>query len=224
MVTAQRPALIFDLDGTLIHSAPDIHAVANAILAEHGKAPLDLATVTGFIGKGVPWLVHCLVRETGLDPALEPAIVEEFEARYDAAVNLTNPYPGVPEALEALKAAGHRLAVCTNKPISPARAVLEHVGLLDLFDHVQGGDMLPVKKPDPAPLHAVMEALGADTGSTLYIGDSETDAETAHRAQLPFLIYTEGYRKTPISALPHDVAFSDWSELPGLIARMAEAA
>ncbi len=223
MVSA-RPAIVFDLDGTLIHSAPDIHAAANAILAEHGKGPLDLATVTGFIGKGVPWLVKCLVRETGLDPALEPALVEEFERRYDSAVHLTRPYEGVPEALAALRAAGHSLAVCTNKPVSPARSVLAHLDLAGFFDHVQGGDMLSVRKPDPAPLLATLEALGVSRRAAIYVGDSETDAETARRAGLPFLIYSEGYRKTPISALPHDIAFSDWHELPALVARLVAAA
>ncbi len=219
-----KPVIVFDLDGTLIHSAPDIHAAANAILAEHGRGPLDLPTVTSFIGKGVPWLVKCLVRETGLDPALEPAMVEEFERRYDTAVNLTRPYEGVPEALSALRAAGHPLTVCTNKPVSPARSVLDHLGLLEMFDHVQGGDMLPVKKPDPAPLLATLEALGAPPARAIYVGDSETDAETARRAGLPFLIHTEGYRKTPIPALPHDIAFSDWRELPSLVARLVAAA
>ncbi len=208
-------AIVFDLDGTLIHSAPDIHHAANSLLAEHGKGPLSLETVTGFIGKGVPWLVTCLIRETGLDPALHPELVAGFGARYESAVTLTRPYPGVVAALETLKDAGHRMAVCTNKPVAPALAVLEHLNLAGFFDHVQGGDMLGVKKPDPAPVRATLAALEVPTA--IYVGDSETDAETAQRAGLPFALFLGGYRKTPPEELPHEFAFADFAELAPFI-------
>jgi len=115
-------------------------------------------------------------------------------------------------------AAGHALGVCTNKPAEPARAVLAHLGLLDRFAVVVGGDSLPVTKPDPAPLRAALEAL--PPGAAVFVGDSEVDAETARAAGVPFLLFTEGYRKSPISALPHAAAFAHWGALPGLVARV----
>ncbi|EEW26555.1 phosphoglycolate phosphatase [Rhodobacter ferrooxidans] len=216
--------VIFDLDGTLIDSAPDIHAASNRVLLEEGFAPLTMAQVRSFIGKGVPHLVGQLLQASGEDPAgprLAPMIAR-FAEGYETAVGLTVPYPGVVAALAALRAQGMPLGVCTNKPLAPAKAVLQHLGLLASFDAVLGGDSLPQRKPDPAPLFATLAALGG--GPVVYVGDSEIDAQTAAAAGMPFALYTEGYRKTPVADLPHDVAFSDFAELPGIVARLAASA
>lgn len=215
-MTAAR-AVIFDLDGTLIDSAPAIHAVSNAVLAELGYPPLTAAQVRGFVGKGVPNLVRELLSASGEDPdgplfsTLEAALL----ARYETEVEGNVPYPGVPEALAALAADGCRLAVCTNKPYRPAEAALRHVGLWSRFDLVIGGDSLSTRKPDPAMLHHAHAQLGG--GRMIYVGDSEIDAETAANAAAPFALYTEGYRKTPVNALPHRVAFSDFAMLPAIV-------
>ncbi|MDP3341950.1 phosphoglycolate phosphatase [Frigidibacter sp.] len=209
--------LIFDLDGTLIDSAPDIHAASNTVLVEDGLAPMTLPEVRSFIGRGVPHLVACLLTAAGQDPAgpRHARLVARFTDIYEEAVGLTVPYPGVVAALEALAAEGHRLGICTNKPLVPAQAVLRHLRLDRFFAVVKGGDSHPLKKPDPAPLLATLAALG---GPALYIGDSEVDAECAHRAGLTFLLFTEGYRKAPVDSLPHAAAFSDFAELPALVA------
>lgn len=210
--------VIFDLDGTLIDSAPDIHAQANRVLAEQGFDPVTLPQVRGFIGRGVGHLVACLLQARGQDPAgpLHAPMVASFTAGYEDAVGLTVPYPGVVTALDRLAAMGCTLGICTNKPHAPTIAVLRHLGLLDRFGVVIGGDSLPVRKPDPAPLQAAVAALGG--ASVVYVGDSEVDAETAAAAGLPFLIYTEGYRRTPVADLPHRAAFFDWADLPSLVA------
>lgn len=213
--------LIFDLDGTLIDSAPDIHAASNAVLAERGLAPLNLAQVRSFVGLGVPHLVRCLLRASAADAdgPLHAELVAAFSARYEVAVTLTALYPGVREALTALSAKGHPLGICTNKPLAPTRAVLAHFGILEMFGTVIGGDSLTVRKPHPAPLLACLEALGGD--AALYIGDSEVDAETARAAGLRFALYTKGYRKAPVAALPHDAAFDDFALLPELVAGLS---
>jgi len=159
----KRPCpVIFDLDGTLIDSAPDIHAAANAILAERGLAPLSLVQVRSFVGKGVPHLVQCLLEASHKDPhgPMHGEMMRAFAARYEKAVHLTTLYPGVREALSALAAKGHPLGICTNKPIAPTRAVLAHFGLLDSFGAILGGDSLPMRKPDPAPLIKCLWDLG----------------------------------------------------------------
>jgi phosphoglycolate phosphatase len=214
-------SVIFDLDGTLIDSAPDIHAEANRVLAEQGFGPLPLAQVRGFIGKGVPHLIERLLEAAG-EPSDGPRhapMVASFTAGYLTAVTLTQIYPGVIAALDALQAMGCKLGICTNKPAAPTHAVLKYLQLDGYFPTVIGGDSLPVRKPDPAPLHAAAAAMGSAV--VLYVGDSETDAATAQNAGLPFLLYTEGYRKTPVEELPHDALFSDFAALPALVASLS---
>lgn len=208
--------IVFDLDGTLIDSAPDIRAVANDLLAEAGRAPVTLAETREFVGHGAAVFIARLRAARDLPDSAQAALLERFVARYDAAVDLTRPYPEVPGALAALRASGHRLGLCTNKPIRPCRAVLRHLELDGFFETVWGGDSLSVRKPDPAPLIAAFDALGA--GPRIYVGDSEVDAETAARADVPFLLFTEGYRKAPVETLPHRAAFSDFAALPALVA------
>ncbi|HEY0274771.1 MAG TPA: HAD hydrolase-like protein, partial [Paenirhodobacter sp.] len=162
-------ALIFDLDGTLLDSAPDIHAVSNAVLAEFGFASLPFAQVRGFIGHGVPHLVGCLLDASHANPDLAEPMIPAFNRIYEQAVTLTVPYPGVRAALDTLRAAGHPLAICTNKPMGPTRATLDHFGLTPLFATIVGGDSLTVRKPDPAPLLRAHADLGG--GPVLYIGD-----------------------------------------------------
>ena len=209
--------VIFDLDGTLVDSAPDIHVAVNRMLADEGLRPLDLTTVTGFIGNGLPRLVERVMVARRIDLSRHGAPTQVVLGYYNAAASvLTRPFPGVPQALMALPAAGHSLAVCTNKPQAPAQAVLDELGLAPHFPVVIGGDALPVTKPDPAPALACIDALGG--GPAAYVGDSEVDAATAAAAGLPFFLFTEGYRKAPVSALPHRAAFADFADLPGLIA------
>lgn len=208
-------AIVFDLDGTLIHSAPDIQVAINRTLAEFGRAGLPLDLVTSFIGNGVQTLIERVIGATWLDPALHGRMVGRFLEHYDAApADLTRPYDGVVEALERLRDRGHRLGVCTNKPHEPALAILGALGMSRHFDAVIGGDSLPVKKPDPAPLLAAFRELGAAEG--IYVGDSEVDAACALAASVPFLLFTGGYRKKPVGELPHLAAFDHFGELPGL--------
>ncbi|MEZ5797044.1 MAG: phosphoglycolate phosphatase [Paracoccaceae bacterium] len=216
------PALIFDLDGTLIDSAPAIHAVSNAVLTARGFPALSQAEVRSYVGKGVPHLVACLLRASGQeregqDPAgpLFTAVQDELIERYETEVEGNTPYPGVIAALERLADRGCAMAIATNKPYRPAVAAIAHVGLARFFPVILGGDSLPTRKPDPAMVIEAQRRLGRDR--TLYLGDSEVDAETARNAGLPFLLYTEGYRKTPVDQMPHHAAFSDWAEVPDLI-------
>ncbi|MFC0339755.1 phosphoglycolate phosphatase [Paracoccus niistensis] len=214
--------VIFDLDGTLIDSAPDIHKTANEVLADEGLGALDLPTVRSFIGHGVPHLVGRLLGHHGIsDEARAARMIAGFGARYEAAVGLTTIYAGAAGALEALKAQGHVLGLCTNKPVAPARAVMRHFGILNHFTAIIGGDSAPTRKPDPEPLRMAVAACGG--GPALFVGDSEVDAATATAAGVPLIVHTEGYRKTPAEDFPHVAVFSDFAALPGIIAARAEA-
>lgn len=207
-------AAVFDLDGTLIDSAADIHATGNAVLALEGLPPITLELSRSFVGNGAGVYVQRLIVASGLaaDPVLESRMYRRFLEGYETAVGLTTLYPGVEAALRALQSDGWTLAICTNKPVAPARAVLAHFGLLDLFAVIYGGDSLPQRKPDPAPLLATIADLGHP--QTLFVGDSEVDAECAARAGIDFALFTEGYRKTPVAQMRHQISFADFAELP----------
>lgn len=213
-----RVRVVFDLDGTLIDSAPDIQAVANTLLSPHG-AQITLAQTHNFIGNGVAVFITRMLAAVELPETLHADLLQAFKAAYLTAVHHTHTYPGVIPALEALQAQGHTLGICTNKPIKPCMAVMDHLDLTRHFDTFWGGDSLAVHKPDPAPLHAAFSALGE--GPCIYVGDSEVDAQTAVAAGVPFLLFTEGYRKTAVDEIPHTAAFSDFSELAELVTQYA---
>ncbi len=216
-MTTNGKAIVFDLDGTLIDSAPDIRMIANQVLAREGVAPLTLPQTRSFIGNGAAIFITRMMAARDLPQADHPRLLASFIDRYETAFTLTTVYDGVAEALSALTQAGFALGICTNKPLIPARAVLAHVGLQHHFAVVIGGDSLPSHKPDPAPLLRAFADLGTTGG--LFVGDSEVDHETAQRAGLPFALFTEGYRKTPPEAFVQTTPFSAFRDLPALVAR-----
>lgn len=210
--------IVFDLDGTLIDSAPDIHAAANKMLTGIGAAPLDMPTLISFIGNGIPTLVERAMKARNIAPSEHARLTQSMLDHYakDPAT-LTTLYDGIETLLPALKQAGHRLGICTNKPEAPTRQILDILGITDLFDVIIGGDTLAVKKPDPAPLHAAFKALGDE--AKLYVGDSEVDAETSERAGVPFALFTEGYRKVAIADLTHAYTFATFRDFAEIVAK-----
>lgn len=213
--------LVFDLDGTLIDSAPDIHAAANKLFEAKGLSTFSYETVRGFIGNGVPVLVNRLLTHQGLpgDGPLHAELVTGFVRIYEEAFDLTTLYEGVSTAVSTLSEAGHHLAICTNKPLGPTRAALRHFGLQPYFPVVIGGDSLPQRKPYPAPLRAAIAGLPGR--ATLFVGDSEVDAETAAAAGIPFALFTGGYRKASAESLGARLIFDHHAALPRLIAHLA---
>ncbi|WP_170435452.1 phosphoglycolate phosphatase [Ruegeria arenilitoris] len=213
-------AIVFDLDGTLVDSLADIAAAANRMLADQGYAPLPEETIRGFVGNGLPKLVERVILHCGLSIERHSELTQVTLNHYSQASSaITRPYPGVKDALRRLRAANIALGVCTNKPEAPAQHILEVLDLAQFFDVVIGGDTVKSRKPDPAHLTATFEALGTND-ARVFVGDSEVDAETAQRAQVPFLLYSEGYRKSPVSELPHLASFDDYSRLPDLAMRI----
>ncbi|MEM8812821.1 MAG: phosphoglycolate phosphatase [Pseudomonadota bacterium] len=215
-------AIVFDLDGTLVDSAPDMHHAASRMLAERCLPGVSLAQVVSFIGNGVPKLVErCLdaANVAADDPFRSEALVR-FRALYaDEPTERTRPYPGVPDLLQDLRTRGQPLGICTNKPVDLAHEVLQRLELAAAFDCVIGGGSLAVLKPDPAPLYSCLEVLNAPVDGALFVGDSETDAATARAAGVSFALYSGGYRKSPVEAFDGAFVFDDFAALGTWIER-----
>ncbi|MGQ3674959.1 phosphoglycolate phosphatase [Xanthobacter sp. TB0139] len=208
--------LIFDLDGTLVDSASDIRTAVNMVLADAGYQGLELPQVRSFIGEGTQTLIRRVIAAVNADEHALEHWHRSFIRHYEAVMlDETSPYPGVMDALKTLRSHQARMVICTNKPERPARAILSATGLAPLFDGVVGGDTLAQRKPSPEPVFHARSLLG--DGPVFFVGDSEIDAAAAHAAGIPLLLFTQGYRKSPLEALPHQAAFDHFSALPHLV-------
>jgi phosphoglycolate phosphatase len=217
----KQTALLFDLDGTLVDSVPDLAAAANRLLAEFGQPLLEQVEIAGMVGDGVAKLVERVLAARGLaEVALEPA-VRRFSVFYEAdAATLTRPYPGVLDGLAALAEAGMRLAVCTNKPATATRAVLDALGLARFFPVVLGGDSLPVRKPDPAPLTEAVVRLGVQPEAAAMLGDHRNDVLAAKGAGVVAILARYGYGSATLGELRPDAAIDAFEQLPEALARL----
>lgn len=189
-------AVLLDLDGTLLDTAPDLAAAANAMLAEQGLAPLSAATVRDFIGSGIPKLVERCLQAAGLPlpcARLEPAL-RSFGSHYQRLNGTAaTPFPGVVPALERMRAAGLRLACVTNKASAFTLPLLEKARLAGFLDATVTADQVGRRKPDPEPFLHACRALNAAPRESVVIGDSANDAEGARAAGCRVLLVSYGY-------------------------------
>ncbi|MBV9862186.1 MAG: phosphoglycolate phosphatase [Alphaproteobacteria bacterium] len=213
--------LLFDLDGTLIDSVPDLCAALNEVLSEYGRPPLLPSEVQPMVGDGMPALVARGFAARGLDPAAAQQALPRYVAVYEAnATRLTHPYPHVHETLETLRRMGYRTAVCTNKLQGPTLTVLRGLDLLRLFDGIAGGDRFAVRKPDPGHLLGLIKELGGGTQSAAMVGDAENDAAAAHAAGLPLILMRYGYARVDPGTLGADAVLDDFADLPPTLQRL----
>lgn len=192
-----RPrAVLFDLDGTLVDTAPDIAEAVNRMLLERGAPPLPLAAIRGFIGNGVPTLIRRVLQESpaaGIDVD-EALVLALFHRHYrDTNGRIGQVFPGVREGLQALQGAGYRLGCVTNKPQADTAALLDIHALAPCFGVVVAGDSLAQMKPDPAPLLHACRFLHASLDRCVLVGDSTVDVAAARAARMPVYIVRYGY-------------------------------
>lgn len=182
--------IAFDLDGTLIESRRDLADSANELIAELGGAPLSVEAVTQMVGEGARVLVGRALVAAGIpdNPDALPRFLEIYDRRL---LNHTHLFEGVEDVVKGIR--DSRVALLTNKPISPTVKILEGLGVRDLFDDVVGGDGPYPRKPDPTGLLALMAAAGSSPERTLMVGDSVVDLETARRAGARCCIVTYGF-------------------------------
>ena len=222
--------VVFDLDGTLVDTAPDLAAALNHTLAHAGRPPVGIDDVRHMVGLGAAKLIERGMAATGglPDAAGEAALLQVFLYHYGQNLSAgSRPFPNVVETLEALADAGTGLAVCTNKPEGMARRLLADLGLDRLLPIILGGDSLPVKKPDPEHLLTTVARLVAHRngsgagGSAVMVGDSQTDLSAARNAGIPAILVTFGYTPVPAAELGADALIDDFAELPAALARFA---
>ena len=208
---------IFDLDGTLVDSAPDLRAALGRLMAARGLPGFSRSEVVRMVGDGVQVLLQRAFAARGMVP--DAAALDDFMADYAAhAAVETAPFPGIPATLRGLAEDGWRLAVCTNKPVGPAVTLLRDLGLAEFFAAVGGGDSYPVRKPDPAHLLATLRDAGGDPSHAVMIGDHHNDMAAAAGAGVPAVFAGWGYGP-PEMAGPSPIA-QDAAELPMLLARL----
>jgi phosphoglycolate phosphatase len=217
-----RHALIFDLDGTLVDTAPDLLGATNAVLRSEGRPEVDPATLRHMVGFGARSLIAQAFAATGApaEEALLPVLFDRFIVHYRAHIaDASLPFPGVEETLETLAGEGRRLGVLTNKRQELADLVLRALKLDRFFPVIYGAGRMSYVKPDARIFHDVVHELDAPCG--IMIGDSITDVATARAAKAPVIVVSYGYTPEPAASLGGDAVTDDFREIPALARGLA---
>ena len=209
--------IAFDLDGTLVDTAPDLVGALNEILSQEGLPALPFDEVRLMVGRGARALLERGFAAAGhpLDASNAPKLVERFIAVYLGRIAQESaPFPGVVEVLAQLRGAGAKLVVCTNKLTNLSVALLDAFELSTAFDAVIGADLAPAAKPDPSHVLAAIAAVGGDPARAVMVGDSINDALSANRAKVPALMVSFGYTEEPVETLGGDLVIHSFLDVP----------
>lgn len=221
------PTLVFDLDGTLVDTAPDLMHALNAVLRHEGLREMTLIESIPMIGAGARALVERGLEKLGAQRSKEEIddLFAIFLDHYTAHIaDESRPYPGVIAAMDRFEADGWRLAVCTNKLEGLSRSLLRALGIEDRFAAVGGGDTFAVRKPDARHLLETIVLAGGNPATSIMVGDSDTDIATGRNAGIPVVAVDFGYTTIPVSELSPDRIISHFDELWGAVASLRAAA
>jgi phosphoglycolate phosphatase len=216
-------AIVFDLDGTLVDTAPDLLGALNAVLTAEGHEPVVPADLRHLVGHGARAMFEHALRRNGapVPPARMNALTEDFLAYYRANIARgSRPFPGVPETLDLLAARGAGLGICTNKAQDLTELLLNALKLTRHFPAIIGGGRTPYSKPDPRHLLEAVTALKGRRERAVLVGDSPVDVAAARAADIPVIAMSYGYTPVPVHELGADAVVDDFAQLPEIISRL----
>jgi phosphoglycolate phosphatase len=213
--------IVFDLDGTLVDTAPDLVAAANHVLEHVGLATVDAESLRPFIGYGARYMIETATAAANLSASRHEELLERFLDYYSANIAVgSRPFEGVVEALEDFRSAGAKLAVCTNKREAMSRQLLDTLNLTSFFAAIAGRDTFANSKPHPGHLLDTIAQAGGDAGRAIMIGDSKVDIATAKAAKVPVIAVSFGYTDEPIGTFGPDAVIDHYRELAPAIAAL----
>jgi phosphoglycolate phosphatase len=217
----QDLTLVFDLDGTLVDTAPDLVAATNHVLDHVGLPQIDAQSLRPYIGYGARVMIERATAAANLSEAEHEQLLERFLDYYTANIAVgSRPFEGAVEALEAFQTAGAKLAVCTNKREAMSRQLLDTLDLSRFFAAIAGRDTFPTSKPHPGHLLDTIAQAGGEAGRAVMIGDSKVDIATAKSAKVPVIAVSFGYTDEPIGTFAPDAVIDHYRELAPAIAAL----
>ncbi len=214
----QNFTILFDLDGTLVNTAPDLMAAHNHVMRKFGHDEKKLSDIKRLAGKGAWIMMQRSFKEEIKDEKIKKEMTKEFIDFYSKNINNgSNLLPGVLEFLKWAKSKNISMAVCTNKQERLAVDLLKKLNISSYFEYIAGSDTFDFNKPDPRHLTHVLEIIQGDIKKTIMIGDSEVDSISAQNAKIPFILVQDGYTEKSKDQIPHDILIKDFLNFEKII-------
>ena len=214
----QKLTILFDLDGTLVDTAPDLMGAHNHVMKKFGYPQKSLDDIKHIAGRGAWIMMQRTFRDEIKDEKLKKEMVKEFINYYAKNIDRgSKPIKGVVEFLDWAKSKKILMAVCTNKQERLAVDLLKKINLSQYFEYIAGCDTFDFNKPDPRHLTNVIDIIGGDINKSIMIGDSEVDSQSAYNAKIPFILVEEGYTEKNINEIPHKTLIKDFSNFEKIV-------
>ncbi len=209
--------LIFDLDGTLIDSKLDLAHAVNAAVKHLGLPLLEHERIFSYVGNGAPVLIRRALGPSASEEQVEQALAYFLQYYRDHMLDHTTLYPGVRETLDVLRDRGAKMAILTNKPVRLSKAIVEGLGLNQHFFQIYGGNSFEQKKPHPVGIGTLIDEAGVTGSTSLMVGDSAVDVQTARNAGIQSCGVTYGFQPETFAATPPDFLIDRMEQLPGIV-------
>ena len=214
----QKLTILFDLDGTLVDTAPDLMGAHNHVMKKFGYPQKSLDDIKHIAGRGAWIMMQRTFRDEIKDEKLKKEMVKEFINYYAKNIDKgSKPIKGVVKFLDWAKSKQILMAVCTNKQERLAVDLLKKINLSQYFEYIAGCDTFDFNKPDPRHLTNVIDIIGGDINKSIMIGDSEVDSQSAYNAKIPFVLVEEGYTEKNINEIPHKTLIKDFSNFEKIV-------
>ena len=214
----QKLTILFDLDGTLVDTAPDLMGAHNHVMKKFGYPQKSLDDIKHIAGRGAWIMMQRTFRDEIKDEKLKKEMVKEFINYYAKNIDRgSKPIKGVVKFLDWAKSKQILMAVCTNKQERLAVDLLKKINLSQYFEYIAGCDTFDFNKPDPRHLTNVIDIIGGDINKSIMVGDSEVDSQSAYNAKIPFILVEEGYTEKNINEIPHKTLIKDFSNFEKIV-------